>query len=896
MLQVQSHANKLLSIVFDFVVTEEAAVSILDQYPELAWLAHCLQRCPMPPCWTSVDVEQDEARYVDMESGDMTDTPPLMKQFAEMATLMLQWRQSPTSAGAVGKELAAIHKSAVDDAARARRVWSGPHVDNETGAKFWHCEASGRSTWGDPSAAAEFLARVAERLKRALPVPFEEEVEAASSAEPPKKVAESVVAIAEAAAAAEARSAPERNDSSTDAADTANAPETKAPAVAEPAALTASPAKVKGEAGDAGNDGTPSKKLGGTGEMIRARTAEVKAMMAKISTSQGVKEEAKQLQRETSKENLAKRQSGKNSPKPGKNSPTPRAPTPPVRPSPRTPRRGVATLAAQEASNSGFGGLGNKVYLEAAAEVRGPKAGVWRPGASRPNLSARRRPSQSEAQTLEPLNSSRAPSQAKQVTILEKDGVTAVRPGRDTPEAGASEVVNDSAAAAAPSSRPTSARRAGTPARPKTRRGDDEIQRPWTPRATGELPDEAKPQPVRPGSALGGTHGREQLSAQEDAVVTASPSRSSRLQPGASLGATGEFSKDTDSDDAECVEMAADSPLGNTGCARHLCDIAIAAAVDAATAQCDDLGETQQFIDTQPLSPMRSMRMSKALGAEVMTFDEPGDEAEAESPHETAPKELTQKLPRETDSEVAPKEVTQKLPKGADSEEAPNEAAPRDVTQKLPKEAGSEVAPKEVTQKLPKEAESEPVASKEVPQQGAEMGEPSTAEPPKGWSEVWPEAEAVMNNTQLSATLISIAGPCSPSPRKDHDSSYADSPSLVILEDPRFTPCKTLPRPASPQAPASPKTPKREPRSGRLSSRGRAEDRPIRCRSPEPLSARGRERLESERRELFQACWRNAQAVADDTATQANAAAPLNAPRGPRPGARGVRHVARGGA
>jgi len=52
---------------------------------------------------------------------------------------------------------------------RIRAEWTGPHLDPATGEAFWHCPALGQSTWGDPSAAAEFVARVAERLQQAMP-------------------------------------------------------------------------------------------------------------------------------------------------------------------------------------------------------------------------------------------------------------------------------------------------------------------------------------------------------------------------------------------------------------------------------------------------------------------------------------------------------------------------------------------------------------------------------------------------------------------------------------------------------------------------------------------------------------------------------------------------------
>merc|ERR1719379_173378 len=35
--------------------------------------------------------------------------------------------------------------------------------------EFWHCPVSQRSTWGDPGAGAEFVARVIDKLRQALP-------------------------------------------------------------------------------------------------------------------------------------------------------------------------------------------------------------------------------------------------------------------------------------------------------------------------------------------------------------------------------------------------------------------------------------------------------------------------------------------------------------------------------------------------------------------------------------------------------------------------------------------------------------------------------------------------------------------------------------------------------
>eukprot|EP00401_Gymnodinium_catenatum_P072825 CAMPEP_0117459988 /NCGR_PEP_ID=MMETSP0784-20121206/1766_1 /TAXON_ID=39447 /ORGANISM="" /LENGTH=1399 /DNA_ID=CAMNT_0005253627 /DNA_START=19 /DNA_END=4218 /DNA_ORIENTATION=- len=169
MLEVQTHAQQLLGHIYDHPVTEEAAVSILDEYPELAWLANCMRRCPLPPGWTSMEGDIGQMQYINTESGDTTSTPPLLQQFAELAGLMLQWRQDPSSIGHVVAILATKHETSLDNSRRARKVWNGPHSDPATGVEFWHCEATGRSSWGDPGMASEFIARIADRLRQALP-------------------------------------------------------------------------------------------------------------------------------------------------------------------------------------------------------------------------------------------------------------------------------------------------------------------------------------------------------------------------------------------------------------------------------------------------------------------------------------------------------------------------------------------------------------------------------------------------------------------------------------------------------------------------------------------------------------------------------------------------------
>merc|ERR1712216_345505 len=103
--------------------------------------------------------------YINTDTGETSNTPPLLQSFADIACLMLQWRKNPSSVGSVALALTEIHEKSSEESARARSVWSGPYVDPPTSTEYWHCAATGRSCWGDPGMASDFIARVSERLK-----------------------------------------------------------------------------------------------------------------------------------------------------------------------------------------------------------------------------------------------------------------------------------------------------------------------------------------------------------------------------------------------------------------------------------------------------------------------------------------------------------------------------------------------------------------------------------------------------------------------------------------------------------------------------------------------------------------------------------------------------------
>jgi len=114
----------------------------------------------------------------------------------------------------------------------------------------------------------------------------------------------------------------------------------------------------------------------------------------------------------------------------------------------------------------------------------------------------------------------------------------------------------------------------------------------------------------------------------------------------------------------------------------------------------------------------------------------------------------------------------------------------------------------------------------------------------------------------LSPSLMSISYH-SPSPTKrDLESSFqGDSPSIIILEDAQWVPCKPSLAPKDESVSAS--KDEHVPAS--------KEERPVRCGSPAPLSARGRERHEREMAALLAAGKKNV--------------------RGSRPRGKGMRHL-----
>lgn len=169
MIEVQILAKQMLTEVYRQEVAEEAVFSTLQAYPEVAWLAHCAARCPQPPCWGRYDDAQGSGSgscYINSQTGEASPHPPLLRHFAHLAGLALQARQEGRL---VKGDLQRALEQVRADTQLAKTAWDGPHLDTDSGVSYWYSPELGCSTWGDPAAAADFLARVISELTSLMP-------------------------------------------------------------------------------------------------------------------------------------------------------------------------------------------------------------------------------------------------------------------------------------------------------------------------------------------------------------------------------------------------------------------------------------------------------------------------------------------------------------------------------------------------------------------------------------------------------------------------------------------------------------------------------------------------------------------------------------------------------
>jgi len=161
-----SLARQLLMAVYEQPLADEAVLVLLDSCPEIGWLLQCARNSPLPLGWT-VDGEPGGAtpRYINFNTGEFLEVLPHLAHFSRLARLVIYARQNHVGAAVAASWVRIARDEAQDEALRLQAGWTGPHHDTDgTGREFYHCGATGASSWTSPAAAATYVAHVADKL------------------------------------------------------------------------------------------------------------------------------------------------------------------------------------------------------------------------------------------------------------------------------------------------------------------------------------------------------------------------------------------------------------------------------------------------------------------------------------------------------------------------------------------------------------------------------------------------------------------------------------------------------------------------------------------------------------------------------------------------------------
>jgi len=175
--------NMLAKATFERSLSEEEVMAVLATCPEVAWLAECSRRMPLPEGWCKLQAKSSNPRprFQCEKTGGVSDTPPHFQHFVHLAKLITYARQSPAEAATAREHVQATIRTVNSDMEELAKAWSGPHLDPDTGAQYYYCPATEVSTWENPFQGEMFLACVAERLLDSCA--FKTETPAGESAE-----------------------------------------------------------------------------------------------------------------------------------------------------------------------------------------------------------------------------------------------------------------------------------------------------------------------------------------------------------------------------------------------------------------------------------------------------------------------------------------------------------------------------------------------------------------------------------------------------------------------------------------------------------------------------------------------------------------------------------------
>mmetsp|Transcript_44314 Transcript_44314/g.141896 ORF Transcript_44314/g.141896 Transcript_44314/m.141896 type:complete len:761 (-) Transcript_44314:229-2511(-) len=177
-------ARRLLEVALGRGMNEGEVEACLC-YQEFLWLARGLSHAPLPPEWREelgdIGSESQTVTFVNDGTGDTSPDHPLLTTFSQLARLALYGRQDAMGGFHAARRVGLHREFALKEAHVLQDRWVGPYSDQSTGKEYYHCSASGRSTWNLPAAAHLYTAWVADKLLRAADLFPKEAVEDAGT-------------------------------------------------------------------------------------------------------------------------------------------------------------------------------------------------------------------------------------------------------------------------------------------------------------------------------------------------------------------------------------------------------------------------------------------------------------------------------------------------------------------------------------------------------------------------------------------------------------------------------------------------------------------------------------------------------------------------------------------
>lgn len=158
--------DPLLTAVYQRCLGAEERAALLAACPGVSWLATCAEQSPLPCGWHAQQARAPRRApllYVCGLTGEVSQVPPHLARFAELARILLYVTDQPQEAASAWAWAQRESRQALEEG-RSLLVGWAPHFDEASGCQYWHCELSGRSSWESPAASAVYYSKVAAQV------------------------------------------------------------------------------------------------------------------------------------------------------------------------------------------------------------------------------------------------------------------------------------------------------------------------------------------------------------------------------------------------------------------------------------------------------------------------------------------------------------------------------------------------------------------------------------------------------------------------------------------------------------------------------------------------------------------------------------------------------------